>query len=79
MRKIIHKWKAFKTVAGLPKNGRLRKFNPRSDRAKKKKENPKSYISDSTGALFACSMLMRDRLKESGLFGGDARRKTFSV
>ncbi|XP_053577468.1 uncharacterized protein LOC128666737 isoform X3 [Bombina bombina] len=33
VRKIIYKWKTFKTVANLPRSGRPSKFTPRSDRA----------------------------------------------
>ena len=33
MRKIIHKWKTFKTVANLPRSGYPSKFIPRSDHA----------------------------------------------
>ena len=40
-RKIIHKWKTFKTVTSLPRSGRRSKFTPSSDK------KPKSYISDS--------------------------------
>uniref|UniRef100_A0A3B3SNV6 Sleeping Beauty transposase HTH domain-containing protein n=1 Tax=Paramormyrops kingsleyae TaxID=1676925 RepID=A0A3B3SNV6_9TELE len=31
VRKIIHKWKTFKTVANLPRSGHPSKFTPRSD------------------------------------------------
>jgi len=50
-RKIIHKWKEFKTAVNLPRNGRPRKFTSRSNftMLRETAKKPKSYISDSTG------------------------------
>ncbi|MEE6522209.1 hypothetical protein FKM82_020645 [Ascaphus truei] len=37
-RKIIQKWKTFKTVANLPRCGRPSKFSPRSEKLQKTQE-----------------------------------------
>jgi len=50
VRKIIHKWKTFRTVVNLPRSGLPSKFTPSSDCAmlRETATNPKSCISDST-------------------------------
>lgn len=45
VRNTIHKWKAFKAVASLPRSRLLSKFTPRSDCAQRNCKKPKSPVS----------------------------------
>ena len=58
MRKIIHKWKTFKTVASLPRSGGPSKFNPKSDHVMLRESANNPRLTSQTPQASACQMLM---------------------
>ena len=82
LRKIIHKWETFKTVANLPRSGRPSNFTPRSDHAMLREIAKNPGVTSQT-LQASVSMLnvkvhdsiIRKRLNKYGLFGRVARRK----
>uniref|UniRef100_A0A3Q3J790 Tc1-like transposase DDE domain-containing protein n=1 Tax=Monopterus albus TaxID=43700 RepID=A0A3Q3J790_MONAL len=82
VRKIVYKWRAFKTTANMPRSGRPSKFTPRADRKmlKEVSKNPKMSSRDLQQALATVDVevhasTIRKRLHKFNLHGRRARRK----
>ena len=82
VRKIVYKWRTFKTTANMPRSGRPSKFTPRADRKmlKEVSKNPKMSSRDLQQALATVDVkvhasTIRKRLHKFNLHGRCARRK----